>query len=477
MKRPQLSLDRKYIKICSYAGLTTIATVLILYFLYNTRGVVSVTWSLFMAVLRPIVIGGIISYLLRPVVRKLEIFFKERGLEKIAKTASVVISIALALAIVFGILGVLVFTLVKTVSTIDTGDINSLISYMQRDFTSFTAKLEEYLSMFGLSAERISRIATAIVNGVSNIASGLLFGVIFAIYFMLDDGNISKYWGRALRILSGNSSTAGMKQFLADADRVFSGYIRGQFIDAAIIGVMTTIAMMVIGVPNGTVVGVLTGCGNLIPYVGPVIGYLTLALVCIPTGAWAKFLAGAVVLAILLFVDGNIINPRLLSSNVMVHPLLVVAALIGGGAVGGFVGMLIAVPTAALIKIQFDRYLDRREARLAAEAKEKAAAAARDKGHGQQADAHRKRAEARRESDLKKQAVRKAETGKASKKSAGKPAETKSEKASEKPAGKKADPEKASEKSAGKKADSDRNAEKPAGRKKTRRNKEQNPQE
>jgi predicted PurR-regulated permease PerM len=133
--------------------------------------------------------------------------------------------------------------------------------------------------------------------------------------------------------------------------------------------------MMVIGVPNGTVVGVLTGCGNLIPYVGPVIGYLTLALVCIPTGAWTKLIAGAIVLAILLFVDGNIINPRLLSSNVMVHPLLVVAALIGGGAVGGFVGMLIAVPTAALIKIQFDRYLERREARLKAEAKAAAEAA------------------------------------------------------------------------------------------------------
>ena len=365
MKKPLISLDHKYIKLCSYAAITVIITALILYFLYNTRGVWSMAWSLFMAVLRPIIIGGIISYLLRPVVKKLEIFFKERGLEKIARTGSVVISIALALAIVFGILGILVFTLVRTVSTISAADINSLISYMQHDFSSFTTKLEEYLSMFGLSAERISRIASAIVNGISNVASGLLFGVIFAIYFMLDNGRISTYWLRALRILSGNASPAGMKQFLADADRVFSGYIRGQFIDAAIIGVMTTIAMMVIGVPNGMVVGVLTGVGNLIPYVGPVIGYLTLALVCIPTGAWAKLIAGAIVLAILLFVDGNIINPRLLSSNVMVHPLLVVAALIGGGAVGGFVGMLVAVPTAALLKIQFDRYLENKEKKLA----------------------------------------------------------------------------------------------------------------
>ena len=436
MKRPQISFDQKYIKLCTYAAITVIITALVLYLLYSTRGVWSVAWTLFMAVLRPIVLGGIISYLLRPVVKKLEKFFTERGFEKFARTGSVVLSIALALFIVFGILGILIFTLVRTVGTISAADINSLISYMQNDFASFTAKLEEYLGMFGISAERISKIAGAIVNGISNIASGLLFGVIFAIYFMLDNGRISTYWMRVLNVLSDNSSRAGLRRFLADADRVFSGYIRGQFIDAAIIGVMTTVSMMVIGVPNGMVVGVLTGVGNLIPYVGPVIGYLTLALVCIPTGAWAKFIAGAVVLAILLFVDGNIINPRLLSSNVMVHPLLVVAALIGGGAVGGFVGMLIAVPTAALIKIQFDRYLERREARLEAESKAAAeAAAARDKGHGQTDNAHRKRAEARRENDLKKQAARKAETEKASQKRTAKKPD--SEKAPEKPSGKK----------------------------------------
>jgi predicted PurR-regulated permease PerM len=77
--------------------------------------------------------------------------------------------------------------------------------------------------------------------------------------------------------------------------------------------------------------------------------------------AWGKLIAGAVALAVLLFVDGNIINPKLLSTNVMVHPLLVVAALIGGGAIGGIVGMLIAVPVAALIKVQLDRYLEFRE--------------------------------------------------------------------------------------------------------------------
>ena len=62
-----------------------------------------------------------------------------------------------------------------------------------------------------------------------------------------------------------------------------------------------------------------------------------------------------------MFIDGNIINPRLLSENVDVHPLLVVAALLGGGVLGGIAGMLVAVPTAALLKLQFDRYLQKLE--------------------------------------------------------------------------------------------------------------------
>ena len=64
---------------------------------------------------------------------------------------------------------------------------------------------------------------------------------------------------------------------------------------------------------------------------------------------------------VIMIIDGNVINPRLLSSNIKVHPLLVVAALIGGSALGGFVGMLVAVPVAALIKLEFDKFLMARE--------------------------------------------------------------------------------------------------------------------
>ena len=76
--------------------------------------------------------------------------------------------------------------------------------------------------------------------------------------------------------------------------------------------------------------------------------------------------------SVILVLDGNVINPKLLSSNVEVHPLLVFVAMIAGSEVGGLVGMLVAVPLAALLKIEFDKFIDAKEAEKKRLAKEKA---------------------------------------------------------------------------------------------------------
>ena len=361
MKKFHINFDKQYVKVCSYASITVVITAIVLFLLYCSGPVWATAWKLFTAVLRPVVIGGIISYLLKPVVNSLEKGLYERGFGKISRTMAIIISLVLSLAVIFGIIGILVFTMYRTVISIDTNGLKEIIEYISRDFTSFTAKLQGYMEMLGISVGSMGSIAGAIFSGIGDVASALLFGAIFAIYFMLDSNSISSYWIRAARIFAGNRSAEPLRRLLKDADRVFSGYIRGQFVDATIIGILTSIAMIAAGIPNATVIGVLTGVGNLIPYVGPLVGYLTLALVCLASGSWSKLIIGAVILAVLLFVDGNIINPKLLSSNVMIHPLLVIAALIGGGAIGGFLGMIVAVPTAALLKIQFDRLLERRE--------------------------------------------------------------------------------------------------------------------
>ena len=206
------------------------------------------------------------------------------------------------------------------------------------------------MQTLNFSSGSISSILKGVTSALENFFSGLLFGVIFAVYFLLDEKNsIISYWGRAFRLIFGDKHK----------NNAFSGYIRGQMVDAVIVGVLSSIALSIAGIPYAVLIGICMGFGNLIPYFGPIIGYAATVIVCIPSGDWGKMILGVAIIAIIMFIDGNIINPRLLSANVDVHPLLVVAALLGGGVLGGIAGMLVAVPTAALLKLQFDRYLQR----------------------------------------------------------------------------------------------------------------------
>ena len=367
MRKLKNLLDPKYTKICMYAGVTAALTAVALLLLWLSGGVWRRLWSLFVAVLRPIVIGGIFCYLLTPPVNGFERAFTKKKAHAWARPLSVLLTLLLTTAGIILILLLVLVAMYRSVSAINLDAVSALLSSAQGDILSFLESLADRVAEIGLPVERIGNLLAAIVNGIKNAATGLLFGVIFAVYFLLDGTQIGGYWKRALRLLAGEKAENRLALLREDADRVFSGYIRGQFVDALIVGVLSSVALLIAGVPNAIVVGALTGLGNLIPYVGPTVGYLTLAVVCIPSAAWGKLLAGAICLAVIMSIDSNLINPRLLSSKIKIHPLLVVAALIGGGVIGGFVGMIVAVPTAALLKVQFDRYLEYRE-RTAAQA-------------------------------------------------------------------------------------------------------------
>ena len=151
-----------------------------------------------------------------------------------------------------------------------------------------------------------------------------------------------------------------LRRFFIDADRVFAGYLRGQIIDGTIMAVLVSVSLSVLQVRYAVVIGVLTGFGNLIPYVGPFIAYGLTALVCLVYGDFTKLLPALIALFVIQTVDGNVINPRLLSQNIDVHPLLVIIALIIGGSLGGFLGIFLAAPVASLIKLELDKFMERK---------------------------------------------------------------------------------------------------------------------
>jgi len=249
----------------------------------------------------------------------------------------------------------------KSLSGVSVDGITALIEDTQGDFDEFMKVVQDAAASLGFSTEGIGQAASDIVSGVKDFFSTAVFAVIFAIYFLLDGKSVTAYGERLVHALVGDKLDAQAERILSDADRVFSGYIRGQFVDAFLVGAMGAVLFSLLGIPYGAVVGMLMGIGNLIPYVGTPTGIISVILVCLAQGEGQKMVLGLVAIAVIGFVDGNIINPRLLSDNVDVHPLLVVAALIAGGAIGGIAGMLVAVPAAAFLKVQLDRWMEARE--------------------------------------------------------------------------------------------------------------------
>ena len=361
IKRLKDHIDPKYFKICLYAAATVIVVAVILAILYFSGGFWTKLWKLFKAVLSPIIMGGIICYLMMPLVNLFEQkLFKAQG-RSWERPASVALSFLAVIVVIALILLAVIITVNKSITNIDFDYIKDFVASIRVEFSSVIESIEQKISEMGLPVSKIGTFVSGLVGGVVDVFTGLVFGVIFSIYFLLDGNRIFSYWKRAFILTAGEKADEKLMAFAADADKAFSGYIRGQFLDGLITGTVSAIVFLIIGVPSAIVVGILIAIGNLIPYVGPLMGYVGLITVCLLEGEINKLIIGGICLVVIMFLDGNVLNPKLLSSSVKVHPLLVVAALIGGGALGGLLGMIVAVPCAALLKLQFDRYLQRKE--------------------------------------------------------------------------------------------------------------------
>ena len=370
MKKLEKYYNREY-SIKSYYVIKTALIIFVLgIIIWYLAGKTGSVLEFISAVMRPLVLGMVFTYLLSPPVKKIEA--KLLGLtdnKKAARVLAVVIIWVIVLLALGLILGVITFTVTRSLSGFNLAACKEYIAVLADQFSKFWTTIEEQLASLNINLGSVGEFIGKIFSGVKTGATTLLFAVIFAIYFLLDE-EIRVYWGKALDAFTNSSTREKLRLFIADADRVFSGYIRGQAMDAMLVGVMVTAAMLIARVPYAAVIGILTGLGNLIPYVGPVVGFGSLILVCLAEGSIKSLIIGGIILIVVMFIDGNIINPRMLSSNVEVHPVLVIVALLAGGKVGGIVGMLVAVPVAALLKLQFDRAVERRLKANAAEKKE-----------------------------------------------------------------------------------------------------------
>lgn len=383
----KIKINKKYFEISMYVIFTCIVIFLLSRFTDQLPAIAKTTGSALKwvgAILKPVIIGFIIAYLLFPMLERLEnLLQKIKPLKKKKSVRGLAVALQGVIILVglFIIVSLLVSVITKQARAANSEDIIEGIKTYANSINELYRELIDRLDKLNINSAEIKSSVDTFTNNLgkymlnlssqlgslaNNLKDGLataFFALIFSIYFLLDMPKLKKYWGRVLGIILPEKVKTTLDTLIKDADKVFSGYIRGQAIDAFMVGVVVSIVFSIIGIQYAIVIGLLIGLGNLIPYMGPIVGYSSIVIVGIATSDYKSMVIAAIALLIIQAIDGNLIYPKLLSTSVNIHPMIVIISLTVGASIGGLVGMIVAVPTGALVKVWFERLINIAEKR------------------------------------------------------------------------------------------------------------------
>ena len=383
----KIKINKKYFEISMYVIFTCIVIFLLSRFTDQLPAIAKTTGSALKwvgAILKPVIIGVIIAYLLFPMLEKLEsLLQKIKPLKKKKSVRGLAVALQGVIILVglFIIVSLLVSVITKQARAANSEDIIEGIKTYANSINELYRELIDRLDKLNINSAEIKssvdtftnnlgkymlNLSSQLGNLANNLKDGLataFFALIFSIYFLLDMPKLKKYWGRVLGIILPEKVKTTLDTLIKDADKVFSGYIRGQAIDAFMVGVVVSVVFSIIGIQYAIVIGLLIGLGNLIPYMGPIVGYSSIVIVGIATSDYKSMVIAAIALLIIQAIDGNLIYPKLLSTSVNIHPMIVIISLTVGASIGGLVGMIVAVPTGALVKVWFERLINIAEKR------------------------------------------------------------------------------------------------------------------
>ena len=179
---------------------------------------------------------------------------------------------------------------------------------------------------------------------------GIIFVLapIIAFYLLVDLPQVAV----AARALVPDRARGDVMVMSRRLSRAIGGYFRGQLAVAFVVGVMSSIGMAIIGLPFWLIVGMIAGVFNMIPLIGPWVGAVPGIAIALTTGGGlSQAVTVGVVMAIVQQIDNHFISPIVMRRAVKLHPAVVMMALLAGGTIWGFFGLLLAVPATAFVKI------------------------------------------------------------------------------------------------------------------------------
>lgn len=308
------------------------------------------------SVLLPFVAGIIIGYLLDPLTSKFTKLGLNRTLATFLVLFLVIITLVPALIILFGVideqLGRFIAVVPQYIGSL-IKKIEPLIIELQDRFPNLEPdKIKDYLRNNATNGLKLigSVFRSVITGGFAffNLLSLLLITPVVTFYMLRDwDKFIAK-----VDSLLPRSSKASIRQQAREIDRTLSGFIRGQFSVCVLLGTYYSLGLYFVGLELGVLVGFIAGLISFIPYVGSIVGFVvSLGIAFAQFDSLMPIIQVVIVFITGQFLEGNFLTPKLVGENVGLHPVWVMFALLAGGVLLGFLGLMIAVPVAAIIGV------------------------------------------------------------------------------------------------------------------------------
>ncbi len=359
-----------------YYFLLAVAIIFVYKFLDNVA-VIGQAISRFFDVITPFLAGALLAYLLYIPASRIEKQFqksKKKIIKKRARGISVFIIYVLAI--------VLIILLVNVILPVVIDSVIELVSNFQNYWNVAMEKLgtlpddsilkskqaEEIVKSVGDSIQNIdfsqyisTDKITGYIKSVIGVASGIFdVFVSFAVsvYILLQRGQIMNFLRKLTMAIFDEKTCDKIGKYVDSTNRIFFKFISGQIIDGIIVGILVTIGMSIIGVKYAILLGFMIGLFNIIPYFGAIVAVSISVLITLITGGISQTLIMAIVVIILQQIDSNIINPKIIGNSLEISPLLVIFAVTVGGAYWGVLGMFLAVPVAAVLKIIIDDWVE-----------------------------------------------------------------------------------------------------------------------
>ncbi len=349
------------------------------FFLIYSNASVGDTINQIATILRPFIVGAVIAYILKSTCNGYEKLFlkafakrKKPNEKKDAKRSNliaVVLTYITWTAIVGALLWIAIPQIVESISNFIRDAVNDMPMYIDTinrwiiDFEERYPTLTPILDAAGAEITKwmsvvlpeklpdISSSAINIVLATVNFLKDFAIGLVLSVFFLAGRKTFAKKTTLLINTFFKEKHANAIIGEARFADRMFGGFLEGKIIDSTIIGIIYFIALVLMDIRYAALLALICGITNIIPFFGPFIGAVPSGLIILMSNEdpLQKLIFFIIFVCVIQFIDGNIIDPHIVGGNIKLSPFCVIFAVLLFGGLWGFAGLLVGVPTFAVI--------------------------------------------------------------------------------------------------------------------------------